>query len=125
MVFLFLVLIVVSFRATEYGLIMGLMSVMPRTMYQQGHDRQWFFRRTKYDFYFPEFANLSEQAVLNCEVYANSTENENKAIWGYQGRYDEMRTKRNMVCGQMRSMFDYWHLGRIFFFSSRFEFCLY
>ena len=38
----------------------------------------------------------------------------NKAIFGYQGRYDEMRTKRNMVCGQMRSTFDYWHLGRIF-----------
>ena len=37
-----------------------------------------------------------------------------KAIFGYQGRYDEMRTKRNMVCGQMRSTFDYWHLGRIF-----------
>ena len=28
--------------------------------------------------------------------------------------YDEMRTKRNMVCGQMRTTFDYWHLGRIF-----------
>ena len=38
----------------------------------------------------------------------------NKTIFGYQGRYDEMRTKRNMVCGQMRQTFDYWHLGRIF-----------
>ena len=37
-----------------------------------------------------------------------------KLFFGYQGRYDEMRTKKNMVCGQMRSTFDYWHLGRIF-----------
>ena len=102
-----------KYRATEYGLIMGIMSVMPRSMYQQGHDRQWL-RRTRYDFYFPEFANLSEQAVLNCEVFANNNDTENKTIFGYQGRYDEMRTKRNMVCGQMRNTFDYWHLGRIF-----------
>ena len=102
-----------KYRATEYGLIMGIMSVMPRSMYQQGHDRQWL-RRTRYDFYFPEFANLSEQAVLNCEVFANNNDTENKTIFGYQGRYDEMRTKKNMVCGQMRNTFDYWHLGRIF-----------
>ena len=102
-----------KYRATEHGLIMGIMSIMPRTMYQQGMDRQWL-RRSRYDFYFPEFANLSEQAILNCELYATSNEATNKAIFGYQGRYDEMRTKRNMVCGQMRSTFDYWHLGRIF-----------
>ena len=40
-----------KYHATEYGLIMGIMSVMPRTMYQQGINRQWL-RRTKYDFYF-------------------------------------------------------------------------
>ena len=102
-----------KYRATEHGLIMGILSIMPRTMYQQGHDRQWL-RRSRYDFYFPEFANLSEQAILNCELYATTVEATNKAIFGYQGRYDEMRTKRNMVCGQMRSTFDYWHLGRIF-----------
>ena len=40
-----------------------------------------------------------------------------KSIFGYQGRY-EMRTKRNMVCGQMRDVFDYWHLD-VFFFTSK------
>ena len=102
-----------KYRATEHGIIMGIMSIMPRTMYQQGFDRSWL-RRSRYDFYFPEFANLSEQAVYNCEIYATNNENTNKSIFGYQGRYDEMRTKRNMVCGQMRDVFDYWHLGRIF-----------
>ena len=102
-----------KYRATEHGLIMGLLSIMPRSMYQQGHDRQWL-RRSRYDFYFPEFANLSEQAITKAEIYASANESDNKTIFGYQGRYDEMRTKRNMVCGQMRSTFDYWHLGRIF-----------
>ena len=102
-----------KYRATEHGLIMGILSIMPRSMYQQGHDRQWL-RRSRYDFYFPEFANLSEQAITKAEIYASATDSDNKTIFGYQGRYDEMRTKRNMVCGQMRSTFDYWHLGRIF-----------
>ena len=102
-----------KYRATEHGLIIGIMSIMPRTMYQQGHDRQWL-RKTRYDFYTPEFANLSEQAILNCELYTTAVDATNKGIFGYQGRYDEMRTKKNMVCGQMRDTFDYWHLGRIF-----------
>ena len=38
----------------------------------------------------------------------------NTGIFGYQGRYDEMRIKHNMVCGQMRSTYDYWHMGRQF-----------
>ena len=102
-----------KYRASEFGVIIGMLSVMPRSMYQTGHDRQWL-RRTKYDFYFPEFANLSEQAILNAEVYCSANDTTDKSIFGYQGRYDEMRTKRNQVCGQMRDVFDYWHLGRQF-----------
>ena len=102
-----------KYSATEYGLMMGIMSVMPRSAYQQGIDRQWL-RSTKYDFYFPEFANLSEQAVERAEIYVSDVEAENKTLFGYQGRYDEMRIKRNMVCGYMRSILDYWHLGRKF-----------
>jgi len=102
-----------SYRAEEFGLIMGIMSIMPRTNYQQGINRQWL-RKTKYDFYFPEFANLSEQAILNAEILAKADATFNNTIFGYQGRYDEMRTKTNMVCGQMRDTFNYWHLGRIF-----------
>ncbi len=102
-----------SYKAQEFGLIMGIMSVMPIPMYQQGINRQWL-RQTRYDYYFPEFANLSEQAVLNAEVVATDVEAENEGIFGYQGRYDEMRVKQNMVCAEMRDTFDYWHLGRQF-----------
>lgn len=102
-----------KYHATEYGLIMGIMSVMPRTMYQQGINRQWL-RRTKYDFYFREFANLSEQAVERAEIYASAVGTENRTVFGYAGRYDEMRVKNNMVCGDMRKTFAYWHLGRQF-----------
>ena len=102
-----------KYRANEFGLIMGIMSIMPRSMYQTGNNRQWL-RRTKYDFYFPEFANLSELVITNSELFVSGTEDTDKLIFGYQGRYDEMRTKQNMVCGQMRNVFDYWHMSRQF-----------
>lgn len=103
-----------KYHVKEYGLIMGIMSVMPKPAYSQGIDRQWL-RRTKYDFYFPEFANLSEQAIENVELCAkNGDATHNTGIFGYQGRYDEMRTKNNMYCAGMRSTYDYWHLGRVF-----------
>lgn len=102
-----------KYHAKEFGLIMGIMSVMPRSAYSQGINRQWL-KETKYDFYFPEFANLSEQAILQAEIYASGVDTENQTIFGYQGRFDEMRVKQNMICGDMRSTFDYWHLGRQF-----------
>ena len=104
---------IAKYHAQEFGVIMGIMSIMPRTAYQQGIDRQWL-RRSRYDFYSPEFANLSEQAVERAELYASGVEAENRTIFGYQGRYDEMRVKRSQVCGLMRTDFNYWHLGRIF-----------
>jgi len=106
-----------SYRAEEFGLIMGIMSVMPKPAYQQGIPRQWL-RQTKYDFYFPEFAHLSEQPISQAEIYANDVEIDNTKLFGYQGKYDEMRVKQNMICGTLRSgatvPLDYWHLARNF-----------
>ena len=110
------------YRATEYGLIMGLLSVMPKLSYNsQGINRQWL-RQTKYDYYWPEFANLSEQAIYESEIYATVDNNSHifsgelvsSDFFGYQGRYDEMRIKHDMVCGEMRNTFSYWTMARDF-----------
>lgn len=98
----------------EFGLIMGIMSVMPIADYQQGINRQWL-KSTKYDFYFPEFANLSEQAISNAEIFiTDGNSATNTTTFGYQGRYNEMRQKNNIICGDMRDTFDYWHISRQF-----------
>ena len=102
-----------KYTAREFGLVIGFMSVMPKPSYSQGINRQWL-RETRYDFYFPSFANLSEQAVEQAEIFATGVELENKTIFGYQGRYNEMRYKPNQICSEMRSLFEYWHLGRKF-----------
>lgn len=102
-----------SYTADEFGVIMGIMSIMPKPAYSQGCNRQWL-RRTRYDYYNPLFANLSEQAITRQEIFASGVEAENATIFGYQGRYDEMRYKPNRIAGLMRTDFDFWHLGREF-----------
>ena len=104
-----------DYTASEYGLILGLMSIMPEPEYQQGLDRQWS-RKTKFDYYFPEFQCLSEQEIRSSEVKIGSSYEENERIFGYQGRFDEMRYKKNQTCGQLRfgGDFDYYTMSRYF-----------
>nr|WNN13467.1 MAG: major capsid protein [Microvirus sp.] len=101
-----------TFTAKEFGYIIGIASWMPKPSYQQGVNRI-FTRKTKFDFYFPEFAHLSEQAVTNGEIYATGTARDNE-IFGYQGVYNEMRYMPSFNCADMRDTFSFWHLGRIF-----------
>nr|WNN13377.1 MAG: major capsid protein [Microvirus sp.] len=101
-----------TYTAKEFGYIIGIASWMPKPSYQQGVNRI-FSRKTKFDFYFPEFAHLSEQAVTNGEIFATGTAKDSE-IFGYQGAYNEMRYTPSFNCADMRDTFSYWHLGRIF-----------
>lgn len=102
-----------KYKVEEFGIILGLLSVMPEAVYHEGIDKQWL-RYTKYDFYAPEFANLGDQEVLEAELYATDVSAQNNTVFGYQGRYDEMRSKRNLVAGQMRpgGDFEHWTMSR-------------
>ncbi len=104
---------VCTYTAKEFGYIIGIASWMPKPSYQQGVNRM-FSRSTKYDFYFPEFAHLSEQAVTKGEIYATGVESHDNSIFGYQSCYSEMRYMPSFNCADMRDTFSYWHLGRIF-----------
>ena len=101
-----------NYRAKEFGLIMGILTVSPKPVYQTGIDRQWS-RFTPEDYFNPLFNGLSEQAILNKEIFSDGSENDNK-IWGYTGMYNELRVKNSKVTGLMRTDFDYWHLSRQF-----------
>lgn len=101
-----------TFTSKEFGYIIGIASWMPKPSYQQGVNKI-FTRKTKFDFYFPEFAHLSEQAVTKGEIFATGTVAD-KDIFGYQGAYNEMRYSPSFNCADMRDTFKYWHLGRIF-----------
>jgi hypothetical protein len=103
----------------EHGILMGICTIIPRTSYSQGIPREWtLFDKT--DFYFPEFANLGEQAVLNKEIYYNPAVNNGTGVsgpdgvFGYQGRFTELRYIPSSVHGEMRDTLQYWHFGRLF-----------
>lgn len=97
----------------EHGYIIGLMSVIPRTGYQQGIDRH-FTRFDQFDFPIPDFANLGEQEVKNKEVYVDYNANDNEATYGYQSRYSECKFKNSTSHGDFRSNLAFWHMDRIF-----------
>lgn len=106
-----------KYRCKEYGWIIGIMSVMPKAMYSQGINRQWL-RTTRYDYYSPEFAHLSEQPVYRGELYADNNLANNTTVFGYQGKHNELRYIPSTTMGLMRkgvaTDISFWHLSRYF-----------
>lgn len=104
------------YAATEHGYIIGIINVRGENTYQQGLRKHWS-RLTRYDFYFPVFAHLGEQAVLNKEIYVDGSANDNN-VFGYQERFGEMRFAPSQVTGLFRSTtagtIDIWHLAQKF-----------
>jgi len=105
-----------TYNATEHGVLIGLVSVRADLTYQQGLPRMWS-RSTRYDFYFPAFATLGEQAVLNKEIYCTGTADDDD-VFGYQERWAEYRYKPSQITGYFRSTaagtLDAWHLAQEF-----------
>lgn len=101
---------------TEHGWIIGLCNVRADLTYQQGLNRMWS-RSTKFDMYWPVFAHLGEQEILNKEIYAQGNAEDDK-VFGYQERYAEYRYRPNIITGKLRSTFaqplDSWHLAQKF-----------
>lgn len=101
----------------EHGIILGLVSVRADLTYQQGLPRMWS-RKTRYDYYFPVFAHLGEQAILNKEIYVTGDAAQDNAVFGYQEHWAELRYKTSMITGRFRSTspntLDGWHLAQKF-----------
>lgn len=97
----------------EHGYVIGLMSIMPRTGYQQGVPRD-FTKFDNMDFYFPEFAHLSEQEIKNQELYVSNDPTYNEGTFGYTPRYAEYKYHESEAHGDFRGNMSFWHLNRIF-----------
>lgn len=90
---------------TEHGFVIGILCVRTTQTYQQGINRM-FSRKRRFEFYMPSFANLSEQSVLNKEVYVDTSDDsfsDPEGVFGYQERWAEYRYKPNAVTGMLRS----------------------
>ena len=105
---------------TEHGWVIGLAVVRCDHNYQQGINRMWS-RKKKWDFYSPEFANLSNMPVFNKEIFLQSDtvlnpttgKPYNDEAFGYQEAWADYRFMPSIVTGEMRSNYsqslDIWH----------------
>lgn len=109
---------------TEHGFIFCVGCIRTQHTYQQGIEKFWS-RSNKFDYYFPEFANISEQPIYNPEIFAftrdidseempaDRPERYEDGIFGYQEAWADYRYKPNRVSGEFRSNYpgslDIWH----------------
>jgi len=105
-----------TYSAVEHGIVIGLVSIRADLTYQQGLHKMWS-RQTRYDFYFPVFAQLGEQSILNKEIYVDGSSNDNN-VFGYQERWAEYRYNPSRISSLFRSTasgtLDAWHLAQKF-----------
>lgn len=109
----------VSFNTsfTEHCIVIGLVCITADLTYQQGLDRMWS-RSVRTEEYWPEFAHLGEQPVLEKEIYCTGDPTNDDAVFGYQERFAEYRYCPSQITGKLRSTdpqsLDVWHLAQEF-----------
>lgn len=112
---------------TEHGILLVLMCTRTSRSYQQGLPRQ-FSRRKKLDFYFPVFAHLGEQPILNKEIFlhvdpvnAQPSYTYPDEVFGYQEAWAEYRYMNSQVSGEFSSLapqsLDFWHYGDFYLYD--------
>lgn len=97
----------------EHGYIMGIMSVMPKTAYQQGIPKHFLKTDDRFKHFWPTFAHIGEQEVTMPELWTDDTVSPSE-VFGYVPRYAEYRYEPSRVAGDFRTSLNYWHMGRIF-----------
>lgn len=100
----------------EHGYVIGMACARADLTYQQGLNKLWT-RQTRYDFFWPKLQEIGEQAILNKEIYAQGT-SDDELVFGYQERYAEYRFKPSEIRGEFRSTYatslDFWHMAEEF-----------
>lgn len=97
---------------SEHGMIIYCACIRNDNSYQQGLEPFWY-KRSRYDFYWPELAHIGEQPVLLKSIYAYGTKEENEEVFGYQEAWYDYRYCPNTISGEFRSnhsrSLDTWH----------------
>ncbi len=109
----------------EHGVVIILGNLRGDISYSQGVDRYWS-KSTRYEFVYPELANIGEQSVAQGEIWITGTGTPatDAIVFGYQGRYDEHRFLNSKITSIMRpatsggvptvGSLESWHLSEDF-----------
>lgn len=105
----------------EHGIIITLFSVMPSSEYGYGVSRD-LRRITKFDYPFPEFADLGMDGVMSYELVScalnlrvnDYVQPSTNIVFGYQGRYYDQKCKQNEIHGDLQDTQDMYTFARKF-----------
>ena len=116
---------IINFSAQEFGYVIGYMVIKAQPQYQQGIERFWTVK-DKYDLFNPFFNNAPDQPIYMQEIFQYDYDElqedgitpKNEKVFGYIGRYDELRYWKNEIAGEFNSEYEYtldaWHYGEKF-----------
>lgn len=113
----------------EHCVIIGILTIRPRAAYFQGIPLR-LTRMNRFDFPFPEFARIGEQAIKNYQLWYDMSDSYDDETWtdmdgvqhtydplgdfGYTPRYAELKDHSDEIHGEFRTSLNYWHQARIF-----------
>lgn len=87
---------------SEHGMLIYCCCIRNDNSYQQGLEPCWY-KRSRYDFYWPELAHIGEQPIPVKAIYAYGTEEENEETFGYQEAWYDYRYCPNSISGEFRA----------------------
>lgn len=105
-----------EYLCPDYGFVMCMFTVYPKASYYSGQDRMWS-KLNKMDYMWEQFALIGDQPIRNKEVWFSwySADNVwNNEIFGYLPQYTWEKYSNDIVSGQMRTIWEGFHLGRKF-----------
>lgn len=117
----------VKYFCKEHGFVLGIINIQPRSSYMQGLSKMWTRGvgepiqdpGSVYDYAWEQFAGIGDQEIKFKELrydYNNvaANINHNEETFAYIPRYSEYRWNNDIISGQMRTIWQSFHLGRIF-----------
>ncbi len=99
-------------RVDEHGLVMTMLSVVPKSIYQDGVHREWI-RKDREDFHDPYLEFIGQQEIQLNELFLDAANTED-TVFGFSDKYQEYRGHPSMISAEFRDTLDYWHLARKF-----------
>lgn len=95
-----------TFETNDFGIIMGLVSIIPQADFNGGIHHMLKYENVPYRFYTPDYANIGLQAVTKGDLYLDGTAGDADVV-GYQYPYQDLRYNKNFVAGEYKDLYDY------------------
>jgi len=96
----------------EHGIVLGILSILPRTGYNGGIPKM-FLKEDRFDYFIPQLQHIGEQEIKQVEVYYDPVGTDKDDTFGYTPRYAEYKFKSDSVSGLFSTSMDYWHCNRM------------